>query len=61
MMTLEEARNNIGAGVAYTTDNSPPKYGTIVRVTHLWVLVQYGEGSVKATHPRDLTLLSDPA
>lgn len=62
MMTLEEARNNIGFGVVYDPGHGGAREdGVIIRVTHLWVMVRYDGNGVKATHPRDLTLLSDPA
>jgi len=54
-MNLEEARQHTGDRVIYTTSFGTIDHGTIHRVNDQYVFVDY-HGSIKATHPRDLTL-----
>jgi hypothetical protein len=63
-MTLEEARENVGAGVVYTSTamrrgDQPmrPEDGTIERVGEEYVFVRYGRAMVAATRAEDLELL----
>lgn len=58
MITLAQAKANVGRFVAYQSHhNSPPEYGEIQRVGEVWVYVRYAEtDTVKATAPEDLTL-----
>jgi len=61
-MTLEEARQNIGAGVVYCPDGAAREDGTIVAVSSAYVFVQYvGDRGSKATAPEHLTLLAHKA
>lgn len=55
-MTLDEARDSIGAAVIYATGHGTFEYGWILRADGL-VMVQYERGGVKATRPDDLELL----
>lgn len=58
MITLYEARNNIGRGVVYRAvhPGAEPEDGTIERVTIDYVMVRYRDG-VKATAASDLEFL----
>lgn len=57
-MTLDEARENIGAGVVYDPGHGTREDGVIVRVSQQYVFVRYGHSSIKATPAEKLTLLS---
>jgi hypothetical protein len=65
MITLDEARDNVGREVAYQIPGGyPPEHGRIVRVKETsrdgyhedgWVYVLYeGSRHPKATNPKDL-------
>jgi len=60
-MTLEEAREHIGAGVIYQPHPEVrPEDGEIVSVNEHYVFVRYtGDRGAKATDPRNLQLLAD--
>ena len=60
-MTLQEARDRIGAGVVYTPYPGGPKEdGTIARVGDRYVMVLYvGDHTPKATRADDLEFLAD--
>ena len=62
-MTLDEARQNIGAGVVYEPSSGGYREdGDIVSVNDRFVFVRYvGDRSAKATSPENLTLLSGAA
>jgi hypothetical protein len=58
-MTIDEARGNIGNGVAYKSGTDEAEEGVIAKVGRIWVFVQYpGEDCPVADRPEDLTLLS---
>ncbi len=58
-MTIDEAREHIGAGVVYDPGHGAREDGTIVRVSEQWVHVRYGHQTItKATPAGQLTLLS---
>jgi hypothetical protein len=58
-MTLDEARENIGAGVVYNPVHGALEDGTIMRVSEDWVHVRYGYQTItKATAAEQLTLLA---
>lgn len=60
-MTLDEAREHIGAGVVYHPGHGAPEDGEIVRVSDLYVFVLFvGDRTSKATPPGALTLLARP-
>jgi hypothetical protein len=54
-MTLEQARDHIGARVLYRRPGAEPEAGVIARVSERYVFVEYPV--VKATYPDDLELL----
>ena len=54
MISLEEARANIGRAVVYVAFPHRPEDGVIERVGREYIFVKYDDHSVKATHPRDL-------
>jgi hypothetical protein len=57
-VTLDEARQNIGAGVVYKPYPGIAEDGDITGVNETYVLVLYvGDRRPKATRPEDLTLL----
>lgn len=57
-MTLDEAAENIGAGVVYTSA-AGCEDGTIMSVTSQFVFVRYGADRWgKATHPSQLQFLA---
>lgn len=58
MITLEQAKANIGNRVTYTCAGSQDKeYGVITSVNSKFVFVRYGSDiNSKATSPEDLTL-----
>lgn len=58
-MTLDEARQHIGAGVTYEPyPGARREDGDIVAVTTHYVMVRYrGDRGAKATSPAQLTLL----
>lgn len=60
-ITLDEARQHIGAAVVYDPGYGPKEDGIIVRVNDSYVFVWYGIDDVKATRPSDLVLLDGPA
>jgi hypothetical protein len=54
-MTLDEARERIGAGVVYRPHGGPAEDGDIVSVGDQYVMVRYvGDRQAKATRPEDL-------
>jgi hypothetical protein len=58
-MTIDEAREHIGAGVVYNPGHGALEDGTIVRVSESWVHVRYGHQTItKATAAAQLTLLA---
>jgi len=59
MITLEEARANIGVGVVYQPHpGAQAEDGDIVAVNSTFVMVRYvGDRTAKATRPEDLTFL----
>ena len=60
-MTLDEARDHIGAGVVYLDGAGQRHDGEIVRVNEHYVFVLYGgDRTPKATPPGCLTLLARP-
>lgn len=66
MITLEEARDRVGAGVVFRSaamregrDGRPPAPGRIVRVGVWSVLVDY-DGVVMSTYPADLEFSKSP-
>ena len=59
-MTLDEARNSIGAGVVYAPGYGPREDGVIVGVSSIYVFVRYqGNETPKATAPGMLTFLAN--
>lgn len=69
-MTLDEARQNVGAGVVYDAaphltrigiQHDQKEDGTISSVGDQYVFVRYGHSSVKATPAESLTLLAGSA
>lgn len=61
-MTLDEARQHIGAGVVYDPGYGPKEDGVISSVGEQYVFVRYkGDFFGKATEPARLTLLSPPS
>lgn len=65
-MTLDEARENVGADVVYTSAGQRagvqpmrPKGGTIEWVNDTFVFVQYSFLGCAATRPEDLELLPE--
>jgi len=54
-MNLDEARQNIGERVIYSSSFDTFDYGTIHCVNEQYVFVNY-HGNIKATHPYSLTL-----
>lgn len=57
-MTLDEARENVGAGVVYRPAHGAAEDGAIVGVNEQYVFVQYvGDRAPKATRSEDLQLL----
>lgn len=57
-MKIDEARDNIGAGVVYDPGHGALEEGTIIRVSEEWVHVRYGHQTItKATAAWQLTLL----
>ena len=63
-MTLDEAREHVGDGVAYRPRPhrpwaDPPEEGTITSANDSYVFVRYGSQQTSAaTNPADLELLS---
>ena len=58
-MTLDEARDHIGAGVVYNPGHGAREDGEIVRVSDLYVFVLFvGDRTPKATPPGAPTLLA---
>lgn len=59
MMTIAEARDNVGARVVYHPEGGRPERGVITGSSTLtMVFVRYdGDWASKATSPADLTLL----
>lgn len=58
-MTLDECRQNIGAGVVYDPGHGPREDGEITAVSSLYAFVHFtGDRGSKATPPERLTLLS---
>lgn len=56
-MTLDEARENIGASVVYIGAHDAREYGVISSVRQHFVFVRYGTDDYgKATYPEDLEL-----
>lgn len=52
MITLEQARDNLGARVVYRSPGRPPEQGVITEVGRQYVFVHYkGDQSAKATAP----------
>lgn len=49
MITLHEARQNLGRGVIFSNAGGIYEHGTIERVTVDYVMVRYAKGGVKAT------------
>lgn len=58
MITIPEALKNIGRGVVYTPAHGDREVGLVVGASSSYIFVEYGIGSVKATHPEDLEWLS---
>jgi len=60
-MTLDEAREHVGAGVVYRPrPDASAEDGTITSVNERWVFVRYtGNPQPQATAPQHLTLLAD--
>jgi hypothetical protein len=58
MITLQEARDNIGRGVVYVPRHGKREDGRISSVNAYYVFVRYS-GGVAATSPEDLVWLSD--
>lgn len=62
MMTIDEARANIGRGVVYVPKHGRREDGVIMSVSgDRYVMVQYAgqaPAQAKATYPRDLELLT---
>lgn len=59
MMTLDECRASIGAGVVYSPRHGAREDGVITSVGYQYAFVRYaGDQSSKATNPDDLTLLA---
>lgn len=57
-MTIDEARQHVGADVIYNDGYSIPEHGSIVRVSEQWVHVRYGHQlTTKATAAGQLTLI----
>ena len=57
-MTLDEAREHVGAGVVYDPKYGPKEDGTIVAVSEFVVFVRYtGDVGPKGTYAKDLALL----
>lgn len=60
-MTLDEARENVGAGVVYTPGHGPKEDGVITGVSSTSVFVRYAKqhpsANGQATSPGDLELL----
>jgi hypothetical protein len=60
-MTLDEARQHIGAGVVHDPGHGPKEDGVISSVGERYVFVRYkGDFFGKATDPARLTLLATP-
>lgn len=60
-MTIEEAKNMLGAGVVYKNGNGSSEDGVITSVNSTWVFVQYrGDFHSKATDPAQLNPLARP-
>ena len=60
-VTLDEARDHIGAAVVYDSGHGAREDGEIVRVSDLYVFVLFvGDRAPKATPPGALTLLARP-
>lgn len=58
-MTLDEAREHVGAGVVYLPPGRPREDGVITSVNDRYVFVRYdGDKGSKATTPTDLILLA---
>lgn len=53
-MTLEEARENVGAAVVYMPDTVAAEPGVILYTTVQYVMVKYPCGHGKATRAQDL-------
>lgn len=59
VITLDEARQRIGAGVVYRPRPDAPEDGEITEVRPPWVLVRYrGDVGAKATPPEMLDFLT---
>jgi len=59
-MTIDEARNSIGAGVIYHPGRTDAEAGVITSVNDHYVFVRYGSGGTSAaTEPAALTLAAD--
>ena len=62
MITLEQARDHIGAGVVYRPGHGPAEDGVITGTSRTYVFVRYaGDTGAKATAPEDLELLAGGA
>jgi len=62
MMTIEQARGNIGNGVVYRSGTPRAEDGVITSVNARFVFVRYGtQATSQATYPADLELLAGEA